>query len=218
MDNISYILYICFLIPMLLSLFMLEHRSRMVIGFILIGTTVCLFISEVNGVLFAYSGQDMLFFCTTVSPITEEIIKAAPILFFAFFFSDDREQLAQLAFAVGLGFAILENMIMLTQNLESIDILWAIIRGIGAGLMHSVCTVTVGMGIAFVKKRKKLFYCGTLSLLMLAITYHAIYNTIVMSNYKYFGVLLPLATYIPIVYFLMKRQKTERRRTAAAAE
>ena len=34
---------------------------------------------------------------------------------------------------------------------------------------------------------------------MLAITYHSIYNTIVISKYKYFGFVLPLATYIPII-------------------
>ncbi|MBQ1780835.1 MAG: PrsW family intramembrane metalloprotease, partial [Bacteroidales bacterium] len=89
-----------------------------------------------------------------------------PVLFYAFFFSDNRKKLVQISFAVGLGFAILENMIMLTQNLDSLDIIWAIIRGFGAGLMHSVCTVAVGMGISFVRKKKKLFYCGTISLLM----------------------------------------------------
>lgn len=45
------------------------------------------------------------------------MVKALPVLFYAFFFSDDRQRLAQAAFAVGLGFAILENMIMLTQNI-----------------------------------------------------------------------------------------------------
>ena len=205
MENIAYILYICFLIPMILSLLILEKRSRLVIGYILIGTTVCLFISEVNGILYEYLNRDMLYFCTTVSPITEEIIKALPVLFFAFFFSDNRQKLVQASFSVGLGFAILENMIMLTQNMNTLDISWAIIRGFGAGLMHSICTMAVGLGISFVKKKRKLFYCGTLALLMLAITYHAIYNTIVMSEYKYFGFVLPVSTYIPILFFYMRR-------------
>ena len=206
MDNISYVLYICFLIPMILSLFILEKKERLVIGYILVGTTVCLFISEVNGLLYGVLDRNMLYFCTTVSPVTEEIIKALPVLFYAFFFSDNRKKLVQISFAVGLGFAILENMIMLTQNLDSLDIIWAIIRGFGAGLMHSVCTVAVGMGISFVRKKKKLFYCGTISLLMMAITYHAIYNTIVMSPYKYFGFVLPFMTYLPILLFYSKRK------------
>ncbi len=201
MDNISYILYICFVIPMLLSLFILEHKSRLVVGFILVGTTVCLFVSELNGLLYSYIDKDMFYFCSTISPITEEVMKGLPILFYAFVFSDKRKNLVQISFAVGLGFAILENMIMLMQNINEITIVWAIIRGFGAGLMHSVCTVSVGMGVSFVCKKRKMFYFGTMALLMMATTYHSIYNTIVMSDYKNFGFILPLLTYIAILFF-----------------
>ncbi len=99
---------------------------------------------------------------------------------------------------------------MLTQNLQDIDVTWSLVRGFGAGLMHSVCTMTVGIGFSFVRKRRKLFYSGTISLLMLAITYHAIYNTIVMSNYKYWGFALPLSTYIPIIIFEHRKRKQAR--------
>ena len=209
MDNITYILYICFLIPMLLSLFIMQKKSRLVVAFILTGTTVCLIAGEINTRIYLAIGKDMLYFTTTVSPVTEELLKALPILLFALFISDNRQKLAQSAFAVGLGFAIMENMIMITQNLYSVDIKWAIMRGFGASLMHSICTVAVGIGISFVRKRKKLFYCGTLSLLMLAVTYHSIYNTLVMSPQKYFGVLLPICTYIPLLVFSVKRKRIE---------
>ena len=211
MDNITYVLYICFLVPMLMSLFILDSNARLVVEYILIGASVCLFISEINGLLLNGLGCGMRFFCTTVSPISEEVAKALPILFYAFFFSDNRRKLVQSSFALGLGFAILENMIMLTQNIASglvqMDVLWALVRGFGAGLMHSVCTVTIGLGISFIRKKKKLFWCGTSSLLKLAITYHSIYNTIVISKYKYFGFVLPLATYIPILLTYLRQQK-----------
>lgn len=209
MGNITYVLYICFLIPMALSLFIMQKKSRLTVAFILIGTTVCLLASEVNNHVYLNINRDMLYFTTTVSPVTEELLKALPILLYALFISDDRQKLAQSAFAIGLGFAIIENMIMITQNLYSIDIKWAVMRGFGASLMHSICTVTVGIGISFVRKKKKLFYCGTLSLLMLAITYHSIYNTLVMSPHKYFGVLLPICTYIPLLIFCFKRKRVE---------
>ena len=209
MDNITYIIYICFLIPMVLSLFIMGKKSRLVVGYVLIGTTVCILASELNTHIYLGLGKDMLYFSTTVAPVTEEILKALPILFYALIISDDRQKLAQSAFAVGLGFAIMENVIMITQNLYSVDIKWAIMRGFGASLMHSICTVAVGIGISFVRKRKKLFYCGTLSLLMLAITYHSIYNTLVMSPQKYYGVILPICTYIPILFFSIKRKKIE---------
>ncbi len=194
---------------MLLSLFIMQKKSRLVVAFILTGTTVCLIAGEINTRIYLAIGKDMLYFTTTVSPVTEELLKALPILLFALFISDNRQKLAQSAFAVGLGFAIMENMIMITQNLYSVDIKWAIMRGFGASLMHSICTVAVGIGISFVRKRKKLFYCGTLSLLMLAVTYHSIYNTLVMSPQKYFGVLLPICTYIPLLVFSLKRKRIE---------
>lgn len=205
MDSIIYVLYICFLIPMALSLFIMQKKSRLVVEYILIGTTVCLLAAKINTLIYLQISRDMLYFTTTVSPAIEETLKALPILFYALFISDDRQKLTQAAFAVGLGFAIMENMLMITQNLYSIDIKWAIMRGFGASLMHSICTVVVGIGIYFVRRRKKLFYCGTLSLLMLAITYHSIYNTLVMSPHKYFGVLLPICTYIPLLIFSYKR-------------
>ena len=210
MDNLSLVLYICFFVPMLLSLFVLEKKARLIVGYIIVGTTVCLFVSEVNGILYNMIDRSLLYYCTTISPATEELVKALPVLYLAIFFTDNRRTLIQISFAVGLGFAIMENCIILVQNIDSITITWAVIRGIGAGLMHSVCTMAVGIGISFVKKKRKLFYCGTVALLMMAITYHAIYNTIVMSDYKYFGFILPLATYIPILIVLTRDKKRAR--------
>ena len=211
MDNLSLVLYICFFVPMLLSLFVLEKKARLIVGYIIVGTTVCLFVSEVNGILYNMIDRSLLYYCTTISPATEELVKALPVLYLAIFFTDNRRTLIQISFAVGLGFAIMENCIILVQNIDSITITWAVIRGIGAGLMHSVCTMAVGIGISFVKKKRKLFYCGTVALLMMAITYHAIYNTIVMSDYKYFGFILPLATYIPILIVLTRDKKRARK-------
>ena len=207
MDNVGYIQYICIMIPMLLSLFVMEKRAKTLICFILTGCTICLFVSELNGLLFQLLDKDILFFCTTVSPITEELLKAFPVLFFAFIFSDKRKDLVQISFALGLGFAIMENLNMLAQNFENTTILWAVVRGFGAGLMHSICTVCVGLGMSSVKKKRKLWLCGTVALLMTAITYHAIYNTIVMSDYKYFGFMLPLATYLPMILSYTRGRK-----------
>ena len=210
MDNIVYAIYICLMVPMLMSLALLQNKAKLVMGFVLIGSTICLVASELNGVLYPFF-DDMTTFCTMVSPITEEIMKALPILYFAFVISDKRSTLVQVSFAVGLGFAILENMIVLTQNLADINIAWALIRGFGTGLMHGVCTVAVGLGISMVHKKKKLFVCGTIALLMMAMTYHAIYNTIVMSEYKYFGFVMPLLAYIPINRMARKHMRERRK-------
>ena len=211
MDEMNVVLYICFLIPMFFSLFIMENKSRLVVGYILIGTTVSLIINYVNTCIFNVLDIDILYFCTMISPVTEELIKALPILFYALFISNNRQKLVQSSFAVGLGFAIMENMIMLTQSASGIDIEWAILRGLGAGLMHSICTVSIGIGLSYVRKIRKLFYCCMISLVISAITYHSIYNLLVMSKYKYFGIVLPICTYIPIliVNFTRKNKNSE---------
>ena len=63
--------------------------------------------------------------------------------------------------------------------------------------MHGICTAAVGYGMSFVKKRKKLFYCGTFALLAMTGIYHGIFNMLVQSDYRYLGFVLPALTFIP---------------------
>ena len=83
----------------------------------------------------------------------------------------------------------------------------AIIRAFGAGLMHGMCTLLVGVGISFVKKKSKIFVTGTFALLSTAITYHGIYNMLVQSEYRTAGFLLPISTYIPFMVWRIKKKK-----------
>ena len=83
----------------------------------------------------------------------------------------------------------------------------AIVRAFGAGLMHGMCTLLVGVGISFVRKKSKLFVVGTFALLSTAITYHGIYNMLVQSDYQTIGYLLPITTYIPFVVWRIKKKQ-----------
>ena len=210
MDNLIYILFICLVSPMLLMLFLLRKRSRLLVGYMVIGVCVTLFVSELNTLILNALNADLVYVTTTLTPISEEIVKAIPVLFYALVFSDNKDRVIPLAFATGVGFAMFENMVILVQNIENVTIGWAIIRGFSTALMHAVCTVAVGFGICFVKKKRKLFYCGTFALLTMACIYHGVFNMLVQSNYKYLGFLLPVLTYIPIViqqYQYFRRKK-----------
>ena len=199
MDNINYLLFICVAVPIFLMLFVLEKKSKITVGYMLIGIFVCLFISEVNGLLLQTFGNDTYYVTTTITPITEEIIQALPVLYFAFLFSDKQETLISLSIATGIGFAILENLMIFVANVDNISLFWAAVRGFSSGLMHGLCTAAVGIGLSFVHKKRKLFYCGTFALLTVAITYHAIYNTLIQSDYQYVGAFLPIATYACVI-------------------
>ena len=108
--------------------------------------------------------------------------------------------------AVGIGFAVLENAYYLL-NSPTFNMIDAIVRAFGAGLMHGMCTLLVGVGISFVKKQPKIFLVGTFALLSTAITYHGIYNMLIQSDYQAIGVLLPISTYIPFVVWRLKKKK-----------
>lgn len=210
MTNMSYILFICATAPICSLLFIAEPKVRRSVLFLLLGMGCCLFVSELNGLLKSHLDVDMFYFTTSVTPITEELTKAIPVFIFALAYSDKFDDLMMNAFFVGIGFAVLENLVLLTQNFSSVTLFWAVIRGFASGLMHGICTGLVGICISFVRKKKKLFYCGLFATFNLAIVYHSIFNSLVQSSSKpinYIGFALPISVYIPIVYFITKRKR-----------
>ena len=206
MDNLIYILFVSVFVPILLMACLIERKSRQPIVFVLIGIFVSVFAAEVNGLLGALLPLSVFEITIIVTPITEEILKAIPILVFATVLSAKKEALFTASMAVGIGFAVLENAFYLL-NYTTFSMLDAIIRAFGAGLMHGMCTLLVGVGISFVKKKSKLFVVGSFALLSTAITYHGIYNMLVQSDFEVIGFLLPMATYAPFVVWRIKKLK-----------
>ena len=207
METLIYILFICITIPLILMAFLVEKQSRRTIIFFITGICAAVFAAEVNGILTYLIPLDISEFTIRITPVTEEIIKAIPVLFFAKVISDKKETLITVSLAVGIGFAIMENSYILTQNIGSISMLWAIMRGFGTGIMHGMGTFLVGTGFSFVNKNKKLFIVGTFALLSVAITYHSVFNMLVQSDYRYFGAALPIITYVPFVLWLYNNRR-----------
>ena len=212
MDNLIYILFVSIFIPILLMACLVEKKSRQPMIFFLIGMFFSVFASEINAYLRSILPMSSFEITIVVTPISEEILKAFPILLFATIFTPKKEALFTASMAVGIGFAVLENAFyLLTSN--SFNMIDAMIRAFGAGLMHGMCTLLVGVGISFVKKKQKLFVVGTFALLSTAITYHGIYNMLVQSDFEVIGYLLPITTYIPFVVWRIKRKKSQAKLT-----
>lgn len=185
------------MLPMLLVL--PDKRSRLFLAYLIIGALICLMAGALNSFLLGLFGGDMLYVTTTITPISEEIMKALPVLYLAIFFEDDRDTLMSASFALGVGFAILEDAVILAQNIETVSMAWAFARVIGAALMHGACTSMIGVGMSYIHKRKKLFFCGTFALLTAAILFHATFNVLVQSVYHIAAFMLPLSLYIPFI-------------------
>ena len=213
MDNIIYILFVSISIPILLMTLLVEKKSRLPVAFMLVGIFVSVFASEVNGFLASVLPMDVYSVTVVVTPVSEELLKALPILYYAVVISDKREKLFTASMATGIGFAILENAYYLL-NYPNFNMLSAVIRAFGAGLMHGMCTLLVGVGISFIKKKSKLFAVGTFGLLSTAIVYHGIYNILIQSEYSLIGALLPIATYIP---FFIWRLRIKNRKPSSTA-
>jgi len=134
--------------------------------------------------------------------------------------SSKQDYVLTIAFMTGLGFSLLENSTILVETVVSrgsVDFTWALVRTLGAGLLHSLCTTSVGIGITLIREQKKLFFCGTFALLTTAIVYHSIYNSLIQSDYKYIGAALPAVTYIPIIFVVLHFRRKRMRLEAAKA-
>lgn len=205
MDSLIYILFISIFFPLFLMMLLVEEKARLPIIFVMVGIFISVFASEVNGVLLSMLNITRYDATITLAPVTEELLKAFPILFYAVVVSDKKEKLFTASMATGIGFAILENAYYLIVNYETFSVLSALIRGFCTGLMHGMCTLLVGFGISFIRKRHKLFAVGMFALLSVAITYHAIFNMLIQSKYPVVGALLPMATYLP--FFIWRNVK-----------
>ena len=206
MDHLIYILFVSVFVPILLMACLIEKKARLPIIFVLIGIFISVFAAEINGLFIDLLPMSTFEITIIVTPITEEILKAIPILVFATLLSAKKEALFTASMAVGIGFAVLENAYYLLND-ASFNMLDAVVRAFGAGLMHGMCTLLVGVGISFVKKRSKLFVVGTFALMSTAITYHGIYNMLIQSDFQVVGVLLPIFTYVPFIVWRIKNKK-----------
>ena len=207
MDNLIYILFICITIPLALMAALVDKNARQPVIFFIVGVCVALFVSEVNALLTNVFSMGMTEFTIRITPVSEEILKAIPVFFFSREISNKRESIITVSLAVGIGFAVMENSFVLLNSIDSVTLLWAVMRGFGTGMMHGMCTFLVGSGFSFINKNKKLFIVGTFSLMSLAITYHSVFNMLVQSEFYYLGALLPIITYIPFALARFKLTK-----------
>ena len=191
-----YIIFICFAVPLLLLMTLLDRRARLLLGFMLLGLLVAVSAYEINTMVqlaLGMSGQDI---SIRVAPIVEELLKAIPVLFYAALVCEDRKSLLPLAMSVGIGFALMENTFLLITYMDRVSLGWAVVRGFSTSLTHGMCTLSVGYGMQFLKLQKKLFYTGIFGLLSLAMTFHAVFNLLIQSDYAWFGMFLPITAYL----------------------
>jgi len=198
-ETLIYNIFIFVIVPLLLTLFFGDKKTKIIFGFLVIGIAVCLLASEINNVLLGIIDKDFEYYSITISPMVEELLKAIPLIFTIFFIYDEPKFKYCISYgmAIGVGFAIFENIILYFQGGSNQTILWSLARGFGAGLMHGICGGALGFGIALIKGIKRGYFYGLFGIITSIIIYHGLFNLLVQSEndlVKYFGIALPVIT------------------------
>lgn len=218
MENLSLFLFISIAVPLGMMLLIFKGRGRKVLFFLILGMFVALFSGELNGLInAAATNMTERYYCVNVSPATEELLKAVPIFMFVFMWKPNSQTLMECAVAVGVGFATLENAVVLALASGSIDFQSALIRGFGAGIMHGLASLIIGWGLAVIMPVKKLVVSGSIALISLSAIFHSVYNALALSRYQIAGLLLPVSVFIPFLVFGIK-MKRNKRSTATSSE
>ena len=188
-------IYVCLAAPLLVAALCLRSRRRTSLLFLLAGMTACLLSSYISTFLAAAHGVDALVASLEIAPAVEEGMKLLPTLFYLLVFEPDRKDASNEALMTAVGFATLENVCYLTGS-GAARTLYLLVRGFGTGAMHVVCAAMVAAGLKYFWDRLSLRLAGTLGLLGLAVTYHAIYNLLVSQTgaAMLLGCLLPVLT------------------------
>ncbi|MCQ2435374.1 MAG: PrsW family intramembrane metalloprotease [Clostridia bacterium] len=204
MEFLNLFLYLSITVPLSIVLIMSKSKTKSLVCFVIIGLTVALFCGELNGVIFRLLPYSQNAYVTTFSPMIEELLKILPIFICAFTIKPTRQDIIERAIAVGVGFAILENAFVFASSVNQIDVLTAVLRAFGAGMMHVMTMLFVGFGLSFIYHKRKLFLSGSIGLIATAIIYHSIYNYLVCCEYYVAGFLMPTLLFIPSMLFIKK--------------
>ncbi len=151
-----------------------------------------------------------------LAPIIEEMCKFVIAYIFVLRSKYDNEPIDPMILMIttALGFAALENMLFLIKPLKNSDIIFSVLTGnmrfIGATLLHTISSATIGAFISFNFFDKKLhkFLWAALGLI-LAIFVHSAFNFFMISSENTSGYSLG-AIWISVIILLLAFERIKR--------
>lgn len=144
-DAVTLLPGLVFLVALwLMDSFKLVGRTSIALA-LLYGAAAALVCGVLHAWLLEVLQLDVQSFARYVAPLTEETVKA---LFVSLLIVRRRigflVDAAVLGFAVGTGFAIVENAVYLSELGDAPFMLW-VIRGLGTGVLHGATTAVAGI-------------------------------------------------------------------------
>jgi RsiW-degrading membrane proteinase PrsW (M82 family) len=152
-------------------------RPKSVLAVITVGGLAALAALYLNGWLIAALDMDFGSFTRYASPLVEESLKAAVIVYL---FRSNRigflVDCAIMGFAVGAGFALVENLFVLQVHGDASLAVW-LVRGFGTAIMHGgVTAIFAIMSQALTERQMKINPVYYLPGQVVAVFLHAVYN------------------------------------------
>jgi RsiW-degrading membrane proteinase PrsW (M82 family) len=181
---------------------------RFVLGLIAAGGGVAIACYAINSQLMQWLGMDLAHYSRWVAPVVEETSKALVMLWL---FRSHRigflVDAAILGFAVGTGFAVIENLYYLYLSESASTTIW-IVRGFGTALMHGGVVAIFGVMTQTMAERSvrvRLVHC--LPGLLFAIAIHSVFNHFYVSPVmSTIGMLLALPVMLYLVFRVGERR------------
>jgi RsiW-degrading membrane proteinase PrsW (M82 family) len=198
------------LLPVILFLLLLIYldsyrmvRMRLVLAMLAAGGVVAVVCYVLNGELMDLFGMSLTHYSRWIAPIVEETLKAMVVLWL---FGTHRVGFLVdsiiLGFAVGAGFAVVENFYYLYLDHNTTLTLW-IVRGFGTAVMHGgVVAIFAVITQTLAERRVNVRLVHCVPGLLAAIAVHSIFNHFYVSPVlSTIGVLLILP---PLLYLLLR--------------
>jgi RsiW-degrading membrane proteinase PrsW (M82 family) len=179
-------------------------KLRLVLWVIGLGGLTAVASYFVNGYLIGLSGLEFLAYSRYLAPLAEETLKG---LVMVYLFRSNRigflVDSAILGFAVGAGFALVENFYYLYSGTGSSMGIW-IVRGFGTAIMHGGVTAIFGVLAQTLTERNMKFNPALyLPGLLVATVFHSVFN-----HFPGSPVLATMGTLMllpPLLWFVFRR-------------
>lgn len=200
--------FICIAAPFFVAIFFAREGARRFCEFFVAGVTMCLLAAYINSFLVTLTGYSMEYAVICVTPISEELMKVLPIMFYFLVMEPDDDKLITSAVATGVGFATFENCCYLLDA-GAADFGSIMIRGLAVGVMHTMCTLAVALILVLFGRYHRMMPSVLAGMLAAAVTFHALYNMLVSVEgvTQMCGYAMPLAAMVISVVVVNRRKE-----------
>lgn len=215
MVTVNLILLLLIIPTVLLMSFLARGKTRLFLVFTAIGIFAAYLSGQINSVIGTFAKIAEFDISIHVSPVVEEFLKALPLVVFFFVIKPEKRFILECSIWTGLGFAFFENAWAFSQTTIDVptweDISFALSRGFGASIVHSICSLIFIYGVYVCSRTHKLTIPGTLAMFSLVCSIHSMFNVLIKSKYAVAPFVFTIGIYIILLCFSLYQRKLKQK-------